>query len=125
MKSIKEEYKQRDKRAKMLIDAIDTKHMIPSALAPLNNEEQQISAKLGWNHHNYIMSLISMGHEDLKEFVAKPECIFGFSDQIPIWVKKESIKVVFADHETRIHIKKIRRDLQDELNQQAHETGTQ
>ena len=128
MKSIKEGYKQRDKRAKMLMDAIGAKHMTPNALAPLSNEEQQISAELAWNHHDYIMSLVSMGHEDLKEFVAKPECMLGFSDQVPVWVKKGSTKAVFAGHETRTHgktIKKIRRDLQDELNQQAHETGTQ
>ena len=97
-------------------------------LAPLSNEEQQISTELAWNQHDYIMRLVSMWHEDLKEFVAKPDCMLGFSDQVPIWVKKASTKAVFAGHETRTHrkiIKKIRRDLQDELNQQAHETGTQ
>ena len=128
MKSIKEGYKQREERAKMLMDAIGAKHMTPNALAPLSNEEQQISAELAWNHHDYIMSLVSMGHEDLKKFVAKPECMLGFSDQVPVWVKKGSTKAVFAGHETRTHgktIKTIRRDLQDELNQQAHETGTQ
>ena len=128
MKSIKEGYMQRDKGAKMLMDAFGAKHMTPNALAPFSKEEQQISAELAWNHHDYIMSPVSMGHEDLKEFVAKPECMVGFSDQVPVWVKKGSTKAVFAGHETRTHgktIKKIRRDLQDELNQQAHETGTQ
>ena len=38
--------------------------MTPNALAPLSNEEQQISAELAWNHHDYIMSLVSMGHEE-------------------------------------------------------------
>ena len=52
----------------MLIDAIRAKHMSPNALASLSNEEQQISIELAWNHHNYIMSLVSMGHKDLKEF---------------------------------------------------------
>ena len=79
----------RDKRAKMLMDATGAKHMTPNALAPLSNEEQQISAELAWNHHDYIMSLVSMGHEDLKEFVAKPECMLGFSDQVPVWVKRD------------------------------------
>ena len=64
MKSIKEGYKQGDKRAKMLMDVIGAKHMIPNALAPLSNEEQQISTELTWNHHDYIMSLVSMGHEE-------------------------------------------------------------
>ena len=111
MKSIKEGYKQRDKRAKKLMDAIGAKHMIPNVLAPLSNEEQQISTELAWNHHDYIMSLVSMGHEDLKEFVAKPEYMFGFLDQVPVWMKKGSTKAVFAGHETRTHrktIKKIR-----------------
>ena len=100
MKSIKEGYKEREKRAKMLMDAIGAKHMTPNALAPLSNEEQQISAELAWNHHDYIMSLVSMGHEDLKDFVAKPECMLGFSDQVPVWVKKGSTKAVFAGHLT-------------------------
>ena len=73
-----------------------------------------------------------MGHEDLKHYVAKPDevkankmsCMLGFSDQVPVWVKKGSTKAVFAAHETRTHgkpIKQIRRDLQDELNKQAHD----
>ena len=40
MKNIKEGYKLREKRAKMLMDAIGAKHMTSNALAPLNNEEQ-------------------------------------------------------------------------------------
>ena len=62
------------------MDASGVKHIIPNALAPLSIEEQQISAELAWNHHDYIMSLVSMGHEDVKAFVAKPECMFGFLD---------------------------------------------
>ena len=60
-----------------------------------------------------------MGHEDLN-VCWMYACILR---QIPIWVKKGSIKAVFAGHETKTHgktIKKIGRDLQDELNQQAH-----
>ena len=87
---------------------------------------------MAWQHHDYLMSLVSMGHEDLKHYVAKPDevkanrmkCMLGFSDQVPVWVKKGSTKAVFASYETRTHekpIKKIRRDLADELNQQAHE----
>ena len=129
-KSIAEGYKQRERFAKRIMDAIGAKHLTPNVLAPLSNEEQQIGAELAWQHHDYLMSLVSMGHEDLKRYEAKPDevkankmsCMLGFSDQVPVWVKKGSTKAVFAAHETRTHgkpIKKIRRDLQDELNKQA------
>ena len=132
MKSIGEGYKQRERFAKRIMDAIGAKHLTPNVLAPLSNEEQQIGAELAWQHHDYLMSLVSMGHEDLKHYVAKPDevkankmsCMLGFSDQVPVWVKKGSTKAVFAAHETRTHgkpIKQIRRDLQDELNKQAHD----
>ena len=134
IKSIGEGYKQRDRCAKRLMDAIGAKHS-PNVLAPLSNEEEQIGAELAWQHHDYLMSLVSMGHEDLKHYVAKPDevkankmsCMLGFSDQVPVWVKKGSTKAVIAGHETTHGktIKTIRRDLQDELNQQDHETGTQ
>ena len=104
MKSIKDGYKQREKRAKMHMDAIGAKHLTPNVLALLSSEEQQIGAELAWRH--------------------RVNCMLGSSDQVPVWVKKGSTKAVFASYGTRTHgkpIKKIRWDLADELSQQANE----
>ena len=61
MKTISDGHKQREKMANRIMDAIRAKHVTPNVLAPLSHEEQQIGAELAWQHHDYLMNLVSMG----------------------------------------------------------------
>ena len=128
-------YKSREKKAKSLMESIGAKHMTPNVLNPLSAEEQQVSAELAWQHHDFLMSLIVQGSSDeLGKYVAKPHeaikhkkcAVLGFSDQVPVWVKKGSTKAVFAAHETTSAAKpkdEVRKDVAKGLKDQAIAKG--
>ena len=50
------------------------------------------------------------------------QCVLGFSDQIPLWVKKPSSKEVFAGFELRSSAKKVsvhRQEIREQLVKDA------
>ena len=101
--------KAQDKRAKHLMDWMGAKVRKPNLRTQISEVEQQVRAELTWQQHDYLIWQIARKNEDTyKDMFAQPDqakakahqCVLGFSDQIPLWVKKPSEREVFAEFET-------------------------
>ena len=130
-----EEPKNLDRRARHVIESIGAKVRSPNLTTQLSDVEQQITAELSWNQHDYqIWRIAQTKDEDYKELFSRPDqakqqmrkCVLHFSDQIPLWVKKPSNREVFAAHEAKKSAKDVtshREKIREELDKKAHEKG--
>ena len=75
----------------------------PNLRTRISEVEQQVRAEITWQQHDYLIWQVARKNEDTyKDVFAQPkqasqkahQCVLGFSDQIPLWVKKPSEKGV-------------------------------
>ena len=126
-----EKPKNQDKRAKHLMSWMGARAQTPNLVTQLSEVEQQVRAELTWNQFDFQAWQISSKKNELyHEMFAQPDkakkhahqCVLGFSDQIPLWVKKPSSKEVFAGFELRSSAKKVsvhRQEIREQLVKDA------
>ena len=129
--------KARAKRADVIVGWIGAKYWMPNLVTQITEIEQQTRAELTWWHHDFIMhKLAKRDASELQDMFAKPEeavqhmnsCVLAFSDQVPLWAKRQTMRQVFAKHETRQGAKpthEVRKQLADELSKEAMQKGLQ
>ena len=131
LKSLHGNQKAQDKRAHHLMNWMGAKVRTPNLRTQISEVEQQIRAELTWQQHDYLIWQVARKNEDIyKDMFAQPQqasqmahqCVLGFSDQIPLWVKKPSEKEVFACFETttRKAAKKSKAEVSGTLGALAH-----
>ena len=73
-------------------------------------------AKLTWQSFDSQLWLAAFGSlDELKSQVCKPhefiglrdQLVLGFSDQVPLWIKQGSVKLMFAEHEVKAKDQKL------------------
>lgn len=120
--------KSADKRGALLARWLGASIRVPNLITQISETEMQIRAELSWQYHDYLMSIISRGDDELGKFCAKmsevtPQvrrsCVMGFSDQVPMWLKKSSRREVFAGWE--VPNKKRNRSTGPDLEMLANE----
>ena len=122
-----EKPKNQERRAKHLMSWMGAKVQTPNLVTQLSEVEQQVRAELTWNQFDFqTWQMSSKKGELYHEMFAQPEkakkhvhqCALGFSDQIPLWVKKPSSKEVFAGFELRTSAKSVsvhRQEIREQL----------
>ena len=126
-----EKPKNQDKRARHLMSWMGAKVQAPNLVTQLSEVEQQVRAELTWNQFDFqTWKMSSKKDEVYHEMFAQPEnakkhvhqCVLGFSDQIPLWVKKPTSREVFAGFELRASAKSVsvhRQEIRQQLAQGA------
>lgn len=127
--------KNQQQRANHLVQWMGAKNLIPNLVTQISETEQQVRACLTWQQHDYQMFRIArMSNEDCQELFAQPEqakkqkasAMMGFSDQIPLWVKKPSDREVFAGWELKTSagsVKAHRQKAADEFKKKSKQLG--
>ena len=126
-----EKPKNQERRAKHLMSWMGAKVQTPNLVTQLSEVEQQVRAELTWNQFDFqTWKMSSKKDEVYHEMFAQPEnakkhvhqCVLGFSDQIPLWVKKPTSREVFAGFELRTSAKSVsvhRQEIRQQLAQGA------
>jgi hypothetical protein len=100
-----------------LLSWMGAKHMTPHLVTQLSALEEETRAKLTWQAFDSAQYLAAFGSEsELAKYVASPlefianrrHCSFGYSDQVPVWVKVGSKKQVFAGAEVGSSMRKAK-----------------
>ncbi|CAE7324759.1 unnamed protein product [Symbiodinium sp. CCMP2592] len=122
--------KSADKRGAILARWLGASIRVPNLTTQISEVEMQVRAELSWQYHDYFMSIISRGDDELRKFCAKmsevtPEvrkrCVMGFSDQVPLWLKKTSRREVFAKWEVPTKKRKMSTGPEFEMLADEHE----
>ena len=110
-----ESKKQRTKCATRLRTWCDAECVRPQLTRHMSMLEESIRAKLTWQSFDSALHRCAFGTiEELSNQVARPaefrahigQCILGFSDQVPLWVKETQARSVYASWETRTQSQK-------------------
>ena len=98
------------------------KFLQPQMKTELSPLEEQVRAQLTWKSMDHAMWLgMGTDSEQLKKYVSNvqtwrdnvQDTVIGFSDQIPLWIKKGSEREVYAAWETNGHT--LKADLRQQL----------
>ncbi|CAE8743180.1 unnamed protein product [Polarella glacialis] len=91
-----------------LVEQIGAKVLKPGRMSTLSMDEEEARVKAGWKDFDAAMWLAAFSPEaELEKWVANPgdfmerrhECVLGFSDQIPVWIKIGRKKQVYCSKE--------------------------
>ncbi|CAE8634053.1 unnamed protein product [Polarella glacialis] len=91
-----------------LVEQIGDKVLKPGRMSTLSMDEEEARVKAGWKDFDAAMWLAAFSPEAEREkWVANPgdfmerrhECVLGFSDQIPVWIKIGRKKQVYCSKE--------------------------
>ncbi|CAE8583746.1 unnamed protein product, partial [Polarella glacialis] len=109
-----------------LVEQIGAKVLKPGRMSTLSMDEEEARVKAGWKDFDAAMWLAAFSPEaELEKWVANPgdfmerrhECVLGFSDQIPVWIKIGRKKQVYCSKRKttgdfmKMQKKKLRADL--------------
>ena len=117
-----------DKRAKHLTSWMGARAQTPNLVTQLSEVEQlslhgiSLISKLGRLAARRMSCIIEMIAQPDKAKKHAHQSVLGFSDQIPLWVKKPSSKEVFAGFELRSSAKKVsvhRQEIREQLVKDA------
>jgi hypothetical protein len=101
-------YKSKKAFADMLMHYIGARSMKPHRITKLSAIEEHVRAQLTWQSIDKAMHLAAFGtSEALSPLVLNPDqfihnrrsTVIAAADQIPLWVKMSSPKIVYAEHE--------------------------
>jgi hypothetical protein len=114
-----------------LISLCEAKHCRPHLTTKLGPLEEKVRAQVTWMSFDHMLAKAAFGKEsDLEDVVAKPKefianrehLVLGFSDQIPLWVKKGSEREIFAKFEAYPESQKdLRKRLREHLLAKAEQ----
>ena len=131
LSSLKQSESYRKTQVTRLISWCEAKHCRPHLTTKLSPLEEQVRAQVTWMSFDHMLAKAAFGAaKDLEDSVAKTEefvknrehLVLGFSDQIPLWVKKGSEREIFAKFEAYPESQEdLRKRLREHLLAKAEE----